>query len=114
MRESRTYGFVRGVPGDWHPYRDRNALLKAGNKNDRVDARKLSDLLRAGLLTPIDERVFCRSAKKDGTEGPEVDRRGSRGYRGFRCPWKIAFWEYEHSAGRSGQGCAKRTRRAWA
>jgi hypothetical protein len=27
--------------------------LKAGNKNDRVDARKLSDLLRAGLLTPV-------------------------------------------------------------
>src|SRR3712207_7408243 len=25
----------------------------AGNKNDRVDARKLSDLLRAGLLTPV-------------------------------------------------------------
>jgi len=22
MRESRTYGFVRGVPGNWHPYRD--------------------------------------------------------------------------------------------
>src|SRR5438874_349915 len=31
----------------------RNALLKAGNKNDRVDPRKLSDLLRAGLLTPV-------------------------------------------------------------
>ncbi len=31
----------------------RNALLKAGNKNDRVDARKLSDLLRAGLLAPV-------------------------------------------------------------
>src|ERR1700730_2086830 len=31
----------------------RNALLKAGNKNDRVDARKLSDLLRAELLTPV-------------------------------------------------------------
>src|ERR1700692_1830847 len=31
----------------------RNALLKAGNKNDRVDARKLSDLLRAGLLTTV-------------------------------------------------------------
>jgi transposase len=30
-----------------------NALLRAGNKNDRVDARKLSDLLRAGLLTPV-------------------------------------------------------------
>src|ERR1700693_123255 len=23
MRESRTYGFVRGVLGDWHPYRDK-------------------------------------------------------------------------------------------
>src|ERR1019366_2799944 len=31
----------------------KNALLKVGNKNDRVDARKLSDLLRAGLLTPV-------------------------------------------------------------
>jgi len=27
----------------------KNALLKAGNKNDRVDPRKLTDLLRAGL-----------------------------------------------------------------
>ena len=27
MRESRTYGFVRGVPGDWHPYRDRRKQL---------------------------------------------------------------------------------------
>jgi transposase len=31
----------------------KNALLKAGNKNDRVDARKLCDLLRAGLVTPV-------------------------------------------------------------
>jgi len=31
----------------------KNALLKAGNKNDRVDACKLSDLLRAGLLLPV-------------------------------------------------------------
>jgi transposase len=31
----------------------KNALLKAGNKNDRVDARKLSELFRAGLLTPV-------------------------------------------------------------
>src|SRR6202158_1229299 len=29
------------------------ARLKTGNKNDRVDARKLSDLLRAGLLSPV-------------------------------------------------------------
>jgi transposase len=31
----------------------KNALLKAGNKNDRVDARKLVDLFRAGLVTPV-------------------------------------------------------------
>ena len=31
----------------------KNALLKAGNKNDRVDPRKLTDLLRAGLLSPV-------------------------------------------------------------
>ena len=31
----------------------RNALLKAGNKNDRGDARKLSELLRADSLSPV-------------------------------------------------------------
>jgi len=31
----------------------KNALLKAGNKNDRIDARKLAELLRAGLLSPV-------------------------------------------------------------
>jgi hypothetical protein len=31
----------------------KNALLKVGNKNDRVDARKLSELLRAGLLSRV-------------------------------------------------------------
>jgi transposase len=31
----------------------KNALLKQGNKNDKVDARKLAELLRAGLLSPV-------------------------------------------------------------
>ena len=31
----------------------KNALLKMGNKNDRVDARKLAELLRSGLLSPV-------------------------------------------------------------
>jgi len=31
----------------------RNALLKEGNKGDQVDARKLAELLRAGLLRPV-------------------------------------------------------------
>jgi len=31
----------------------KNALLKSGNKNDRIDARKLADLFRSGLLCPV-------------------------------------------------------------
>jgi transposase len=31
----------------------KNALLKSGNKGDAIDARKLADLLRAGLLSPV-------------------------------------------------------------
>jgi transposase len=31
----------------------RNALLKEGNKSDRIDARKLAELLRGGLLRPV-------------------------------------------------------------
>ncbi len=31
----------------------KNALLRAGNKNDRIDARKLAELLRSGLLSPV-------------------------------------------------------------
>jgi transposase len=31
----------------------KNALLKAGNKNDRVDARKLAELLYLGKLNPV-------------------------------------------------------------
>jgi transposase len=31
----------------------KNALLKAGNKSDAIDAQKLAELLRAGLLSPV-------------------------------------------------------------
>jgi hypothetical protein len=31
----------------------RNALLKEGSKSDKVDARKLAELLRTGLLRPV-------------------------------------------------------------
>jgi len=31
----------------------KNALLKAGNKSHTIDARKLAELLRAGLLSPV-------------------------------------------------------------
>src|SRR5438132_2622557 len=48
----------------------KNALLKAGNKNDRVDARKLGELLRAELLTPV----------YHGESGVRTLRELSRGY----------------------------------
>src|SRR5215471_21031546 len=31
----------------------KNALLKDGSKSDRIDARKLADLLRTGLLSAV-------------------------------------------------------------
>ena len=31
----------------------KNALLKSGNKSDQIDARKLAELLRAGLLSAV-------------------------------------------------------------
>ena len=31
----------------------RNALLKEGNKSDQIDARKLADWLRTGMLRPV-------------------------------------------------------------
>ena len=31
----------------------KNALLKSGNKNNRIDARKLADLLRISILSPV-------------------------------------------------------------
>src|SRR5712664_4891858 len=48
----------------------KNALLKAGNKNDRVDARKLGQLLRAELLMPV----------YHGESGVRTLRELSRGY----------------------------------
>ena len=66
LRGSLWVGFEEGTSAAWlydvvkpHVARvvvcdpRKNALLKAGNKNDRVDARKLSELLRAELLTPV-------------------------------------------------------------
>jgi hypothetical protein len=41
---------VHEVP-DCNPRR--NALLKEGSKSDKVDARKLADLLRTGMLRPV-------------------------------------------------------------
>jgi len=50
----------------------KNALLKSGNKNDRIDARKLAELLRAGLLS-----ICAGSSRK-------ARRSSSRRCRSFR------------------------------
>ena len=43
----------------------KNALLRGGNKNDKVDARKLSELLRGGLVSPVYHgEQGCRTLKE--------------------------------------------------
>src|SRR6202045_3989601 len=43
----------------------RNALLKVGNKSDRIDARKLAELLRSNLLRPVyHEQTGVRTVKE--------------------------------------------------
>ena len=44
----------------------RNALLKEGSKSDRIDARKLAELLRSNMLRPVYQHDFIvrRKVKK--------------------------------------------------
>ncbi len=43
----------------------RNALLKVGNKSDRIDSRKLAELLRSNLLRPVyHEQTGVRTVKE--------------------------------------------------
>ena len=55
----------------------KNALLKAGNKNDRIDARKLADLLRSGLLWPVyhGRAGGVRTLKRTGAQLPDNHER---------------------------------------
>ena len=59
----------------------RNALLKEGNKSDKVDARKLAELLRTGMLRPV----------YHGENGLRTLRELGRSYSGFGVqlvePW---------------------------
>jgi len=48
----------------------RNALLREGNKSDRIDARKLADLLRTNMLRPV----------YHGEKGPRTLKELARGY----------------------------------
>src|ERR1035437_185196 len=72
----------------------RNALLKEGSKNDRVDARKLSELLRAGLLRAVYHgehglrtlRELARSYEVISKDLKRVMNRLKALYRGWGIP----------------------------
>src|ERR1700689_1153385 len=68
----------------------RNALLKEGSKSDKVDARKLADLLRTGMLRPVYHgenglrtlRELARSYQTIGKDLTRVMNRLKALYRG--------------------------------
>ena len=72
----------------------RNALLKEGSKSDKVDAQKLADLLRTGMLRPVYHgenglrtlRELARSYQTIGKDLTRVMNRLKALYRG----WGIA------------------------
>ena len=72
----------------------KNSLLKAGNKNDRVDARKLAELLRTGLLSPVYHeengvrmlRELCRSYLAVNRDLTRVMNRLKALYRSWAIP----------------------------
>lgn len=46
----------------------RNALLQEGNKNDRVDARKLAELLQNDQLRPVPRRPWPKGSEGAGAQ----------------------------------------------
>jgi len=72
----------------------RNALLKEGSKNDKVDAGKLSDLLRTGMLRPVYHgenelrtlRELARSYQNISKDLTRVMNRLKALYRGWGIP----------------------------
>ena len=72
----------------------RNALLKEGNKSDKVDARKVADLLRTGMLRPVYHgehglrtlRELARSYQTISQDLNRVMNRIKALYRGWSIP----------------------------
>jgi hypothetical protein len=82
----------------------RNALLKEGNKSDKVDARKLADLLRTGMLRPVYHgehglrtlRELGRSYQTISQDLNRVMNRIKALYRGWSIPSKIPVAKAGH------------------
>src|SRR4030081_1142398 len=72
----------------------RNALLKEGSKSDKVDARKLAELLRTGMLRPVYHgehglrtlRELARSYQTISKDLTRVMNRLKALYRGWGIP----------------------------
>src|ERR1039458_8498377 len=72
----------------------RNALLKEGNKSDKIDARKLADLLRTGMVRPVYHgehglrtlRELGRSYQTISQDLNRVMNRSKALYRGWSIP----------------------------
>lgn len=72
----------------------RNALLKEGNKSDRIDARKLAELLRAGILSAVYHgetgirtlKELCRSYLTINRDLTRVMNRVKALYRSWAIP----------------------------
>jgi transposase len=72
----------------------RNALLKEGSKSDKVDARKLADWLRTGMLRPVYHgENGLRTLGELGRSYPTISKDWTRGmnrrkavYRGWGIP----------------------------
>src|SRR5271167_877715 len=57
----------------------RNALLKEGSKSDKVDARKLADLLRTGMLRPVYHGEWTADAARVGAQLSDHQQRFNEG-----------------------------------
>jgi len=58
----------------------RNALLKEGNKSDKVDAHKLADLLHTGMLRPVYHGEHgLRTLRELGRSNQTISKDLSRG-----------------------------------
>src|SRR5215472_15390408 len=69
----------------------RNALLKEGNKSDKIDAQKLANLLRTGMLRPVYHGEHglrtLRELGRPGSEPGDESDQGSLSRLGHRL-WR--------------------------
>ena len=68
----------------------RNALLKEGNKSDKIDARKLADLLRTGMLRPV---YHGEHGPRDAVSQDSLEMRGILGVHELAGPRQVEIVE---------------------